>query len=56
MKGKMPFMGKDAKEMKTGKKKKYASGGSVGGFRSSADGIVSKGKTKVSYPKMSGCK
>lgn len=56
MKGKMPFMGKDAKEMKTGKKKKYASGGSVGGFRSSADGVASKGKTKVSYPKMSGCK
>jgi hypothetical protein len=55
-KGKMmPFMGKEtkaeeAKEMKSGKK--YAAGGSVGGFRRSADGIASKGKTKAKQVKM----
>lgn len=59
-KGKMPpFMGKEtkaeeAKEMKMGKK--YASGGSVGtgAYRRSADGIASKGKTKVKQVKMAG--
>jgi hypothetical protein len=52
-KGKMPaFMGKDAKEMKPAKK--YAAGGSVGGFRRSADGIASKGKTKAKQVKMAG--
>jgi hypothetical protein len=45
-------MGKDAKEMKPAKK--YAAGGSVGGFRRSADGIASKGKTKAKQVKMAG--
>jgi hypothetical protein len=34
--------------------KKYAAGGSVGGFRRSADGIASKGKTKAKQVKMAG--
>ena len=59
-KGKMPFMGKEtkaeeAKEMKAMKPaKKYAAGGSVGGFSRSADGIASKGKTKAKQVKMAG--
>lgn len=53
MKGKMPAMAmKSASKAAKKPMMKYAEGGSVGGFRRSADGIASKGKTKAKQVKM----